>query len=523
MAKRVSHAAATNAPKADVAETSRQSAAGANGTQVLVTRVGEEALGFRLETVSEIIRVPRLAYMPFAPQSLLGLANLRGSVLPVVSLGRLLGLPDTTHDEAARIVVMADGAPVGFAVDSVQALVDLPTAGIVSGSAGAGRMDPSVLDGVVKGAEGEATIKIISPRQILRGEFDRIGDRKSARATTAPNLPTAKAKTVVSQRKTSLVSFELGAQEYALPLDRVREIVAVPEAVSEIAGAESAVLGVITLRDRLLPLVSLRALLGLQPRSDAAARGKVIVVSLGSGSVGIVADRTREILRIDPNAIDPAPALLTRGAGDAEIESIGRLDGGKRLVAVLSPDRLFRSDLVQRVLADAGNDNTQIKVTDSGMNDEQFIIFRLGAQEYGLPISSVGEITRAPDQITRMPRAPAFIDGVINLRGKVLPIVDLRRRFELSQDTSIGNRRILVLAAGGAEAGFVVDAVSEVLKVPSEAIHPAPDLSAEQMRLVGRVVNLDSRMILLIEPGQLLTTSEASAMATLAGAGPTPS
>jgi len=69
----------------------------------------------------------------------------------------------------------------------------------------------------------------------------------------------------------------------------------------------------------------------------------------------------------------------------------------------------------------------------------------------------------------------------------------------------------------------VVDAVSEVLKVPSEAIHPAPDLSAEQMRLVGRVVNLDSRMILLIEPGQLLTTSEASAMATLAGAGPTPS
>src|SRR6188508_2000118 len=102
MAKRASHAAAATAPKADVAETSRQSAAGTNGTQVLVARVGEEALGFRLEAVSEIIRVPRLAYMPFAPRSLLGLANLRGSVLPVVSLGRLLGLPDTTHDEAAR-------------------------------------------------------------------------------------------------------------------------------------------------------------------------------------------------------------------------------------------------------------------------------------------------------------------------------------------------------------------------------------------------------------------------------------
>ena len=76
---------------------------------------------------------------------------------------------------------------------------------------------------------------------------------------------------------------------------------------------------------------------------------------MGSGAVGMVADRTREILRIDPGLIDPAPALLTRGAGDAEITSICRLDHGKRLVAVLSPDRLFRSDLVRRVLSEQGD------------------------------------------------------------------------------------------------------------------------------------------------------------------------
>ena len=120
-----------------------------------------------------------------------------------------------------------------------------------------------------------------------------------------------------------------------------------------------AVLGVVTLRDRLLPLVSLRALLGMRPRPEAEQRGKVIVVAMGNSSVGVVADRTREILRIDPSVVDPAPALLTRGAGEAEIESICRLDGGKRLVAVLSPDRLFRSELVRRVLSEAGNDNDE--------------------------------------------------------------------------------------------------------------------------------------------------------------------
>ena len=71
------------------------------------------------------------------------------------------------------------------------------------------------------------------------------------------------------ERKVSLVSFDLGAQEYALPLDRVREIIQLPEHISEVARSETAVLGVVTLRDRLLPLVSLRALLGLPPTADA--------------------------------------------------------------------------------------------------------------------------------------------------------------------------------------------------------------------------------------------------------------
>ena len=66
------------------------------------------------------------------------------------------------------------------------------------------------------------------------------------------------------------------------------------------------------------------------------------------------------------------------------------------------------------------------------MADEQFVIFRLGDQEYGLPIAAVDEIARPPDHISRLPKAPAFIDGVMNLRGSVVPIVDLRRRFELA-------------------------------------------------------------------------------------------
>jgi purine-binding chemotaxis protein CheW len=490
----------------------------AGSAHLVVTRVADEVIGFHLEGVSEIIRVPHLARMPLAPASLLGLANLRGAVLPVVSLRRLLGLPDAPLDAAARIVVIAGPAAVGLAVDRVEAFADVAADRFSADRAGAGRLDPDILDGVVKGLEGAGTIKILNPAPLLRRTFERIAAPAAAPSVAIPSGPVRTA--AEAERRTALVSFDLGAQEYALPLDRVREIVQVPGAVAAIAGSEAAVLGVVTLRDRLLPLVSLRALLGLPQREGGDADGKVIVVSIGNGSVGVVADRTREILRIDPTLIDPAPALLTRGAGDAEIESICRLDGGTRLVGILSPDRLFRSDLVRRVLADAGNDNAERAAAEIDMTDEQFIVFRLGAQDYGLPIAAVAEIAKVPEQIARVPKAPAFIDGVINLRGTVLPVMDLRRRFDLASDAAASGRRILVVAAGGAQAGFIVDSVSEVLKVSATDIRSAPELSKEQMRLIGRVVNLKARMILLIDPAQLLTEGEASAVAALAQAEP---
>jgi purine-binding chemotaxis protein CheW len=499
--------------------------AGAADTHLALFRIADHSFGFRLDDVDEIVRLPALTQMPLSPPSLLGLANLRGAVLPVVSLRRLLGLSEVAHDDTVRVIVTGRGRPVGFVVDRVETLAALPAGGIEQDDAGAGPVDPAVLDGIVKGAEGCSTIKILSPERLLRGEFARLGVSAPRAATgvsiSAANPSGAKPSPTAAepQSHVSLVSFDLGQQEYAVPLERVREIIPFPDQVSEVAGSETAVLGVVTWRDDLLPLVSLRALLGLPSDLHPKEKGKVVVLSMGNGSVGVVADRTREILHVDPGLIDPAPALLTRGAGDAEVTSICRLDAGKRLVALLSPDRLFRSDLVRRVLSEhgKGSELSQSRADGDIMPDEQFIIFRLGEQEYGLPIGAVDEIARPPEQITRLPKAPAFIDGLMNLRGSVVPIIDLRRRFGLMPAEPASTRRILILTVGGGTAGFIVDGVSEVMKVLAGNISPAPELSAEQMRLIGRVANLDARgrMILLVDPAQLLDRLETDMLAKL--------
>ncbi len=155
------------------------------------------------------------------------------------------------------------------------------------------------------------------------------------------------------------------------------------------------------------------------------------------------------------------------------------------------------------------------------MADEQFIIFRMGDQDYGIPIAAVSEIARRPDHITRLPKAPAFVDGVMNLRGSVVPIVDLRRRFDdLSTTEHAGSQRILMVTIGAVIAGFLVDSVSEIMKVQTDAIQPAPELSADQMRLISRVINLEARdsrnkgrMVLLVDPAQLLDQVEADVLA----------
>ncbi len=482
---------------------------------LLIFRLAGESFALRLASVAEIIRLPDLAHMPLVPPSLLGLANLRGIVLPVISLRALLQLPGIEANEQTRVIVMRGDAAVGFVVDWVDRLLALAAHQLEHDDAGAGTTDPALLDGTIKGSEGQSTIKLLNPSRLLSGQFARLGVSTTQTATRPP-VAIGSSAAAPAQRMISLLSFRLGEQEYALPLDRVREIVPLPEHISTLPRPETAVLGVITLRDRLLPLVSLRALLGMAANGGHGPHGKIVVVSLGDGAVGVVVDATREILRVDPNIIEPAPALLTRGDGDAEIASICRLEDGQRLVALLSPDRLFRSELVRRILAEQDSaGETEPQSETNVMADEQFIIFRLGDQDYGIPIAAVSEIARRPDHITRLPKAPAFVDGVMNLRGSVVPIVDLRRRFDLSTAEHAGSQRILMVAIGAVIAGFLVDSVSEIMKVQMDAIQPAPELSSDQMRLISRVINLEARgqMVLLVDPAQLLDQVEADVLA----------
>lgn len=151
---------------------------------------------------------------------------------------------------------------------------------------------------------------------------------------------------------------------------------------------------------------------------------------------------------------------------------------------------------------------TTTKAGSADVIDPEYLIFRLGDEEYGIDILKVQEI-RGCDRLTRIPNAPHFITGVTNLRGVIVPIVDLRVRFGLSDASHDSNTVVIVLNLNERVVGIVVDGVVDVLSMDMEQIKPTPDVASvlSSRYLLGLGV-LDERMVILVNIDKLLCQKE---------------
>jgi purine-binding chemotaxis protein CheW len=160
-----------------------------------------------------------------------------------------------------------------------------------------------------------------------------------------------------------------------------------------------------------------------------------------------------------------------------------------------------------------GDQDVASAVTDGELL--QLVTFGVGNEEFAIPILSVQEINRMM-QITRVPHAPEFVEGVINLRGKIIPVVDLRKRFGLSEIENASDTRIVVVEVASRVIGFTVDRVSEVLRVPTSIVEPAPamvaGIDADYVEGVGK---LEDRLLILLSLGRLFNVEELDAMDAL--------
>ncbi|GAB6180141.1 chemotaxis protein CheW [Desulfotomaculum defluvii] len=142
------------------------------------------------------------------------------------------------------------------------------------------------------------------------------------------------------------------------------------------------------------------------------------------------------------------------------------------------------------------------------LQEEQTVVFQLMGQVYGVDINSVFEIIRM-ESITKIPHSPHFVEGVINLRGHIIPVIDLAKRFGLGQNEQSQDSRIIILEVSGQTIGVIVDSVQEVLRIPINNVEPPPPvIDGIESAYIRGIAILEEKLIILLDQNKILMEEE---------------
>jgi purine-binding chemotaxis protein CheW len=141
-------------------------------------------------------------------------------------------------------------------------------------------------------------------------------------------------------------------------------------------------------------------------------------------------------------------------------------------------------------------------------NDIKVIVFQLADEEYGVPVQQVRSIEKV-QHITRVPKTVKFVKGVINLRGLVTPVIDLRTRFNLEEQVYSDSTRIIIVSLENIEVGLIVDAANDVIDIPVDAIEPPPEVvGAVEANYLKGVAKIEKRLLILLKLDAILNPNE---------------
>jgi purine-binding chemotaxis protein CheW len=604
----------------------------------LVTCVlGGVEFGLDINAVQEIVRLPKITPVPRAPGYVEGIANLRGNVLPIVNSRTRFGLPAGGGADNNRVVVVElNGHPTGLIVDAVREVMRVKRADVEDAPAAVQSIDGRFLKGVVKLNDGQRLVLLLDHNAILDVAA---GAARAAGAVPAAGEPAADrpAATAAGEDHEHLVTFRIGDEEYGIPIVEVQEIIRVPK-ISTVPNAPPGVVGIASLRNRILPVLDLRTKFGFRPlKSDmdalcdkvrgfqaacaaavealrraadrgepfdrgllrghhafsrwhdgftsadrqllellaavrdafkeaaaakraalafldagnlAAARAEAdgpvraaharlqgafeklyagiarqdaercLVVSVNGTAVALRVDAVNQVLQAPRRTVESTPAIVAgSGPGRDQLRGIAKLDAGKRLIMLLAVDKLVTpSELnaMAKVTDRAADGGDRGRAAGEAESDErQLVTFKVANEEFAVDIMLVQEIIRL-EKVTKVPHVPAFVEGVVNLRGHVLPVIDLRKRVHLGGKDHSDATRVVVMDLKGVKTGIIVDAVSEVMRVRARDIEPAPAIVRSRygdhiVEGVGKL-NKGDRMFLLLRAEELLKVEDAAAV-----------
>ncbi|HAO23481.1 MAG: hypothetical protein BWK80_33750 [Desulfobacteraceae bacterium IS3] len=439
--------------------------------QLVSFKIAGDEYAFNIEKVLEILKISNITAVPNVPEYVRGLFTIRNHLLPILDLRRMLGLPDLISEHFMVIDKAISDHSAWF--DSLKHILE--AGGHFKGDTDSrsGRFGVWLEGFKTSSVEVENVIKQLKrARMSLYSEGTEIVEIKGRSDKNALSLLDSDVKPRLN-----------------LVLDLLEE---------------------------------LKKVLELHISEEQRA----LVVETDQMSVGYLVDWVDEVIRVPKSVIDKTPTLAT--SERRELKAVAKLDNGERLIMIMDESALVSRETSRLIAETRGED---IAESDLGkteektlaqqiMDDEQLVTFTIDNEEYGIRIMQIQEINRL-SEITAVPRAPYFIDGMTNLRGNVIPVLNIRRLFGLD-DLDINDRsRIIIVDIGGNKTGLRVDSVNEVLRLSKRNIESTPSVvtSTGANRYMEGVCKLDGgkRIAVLLDVEKILDEKELENMAMMMG------
>ena len=430
--------------------------------QKMVTfRIAKEEFAFHMEHVREILRVQTPNQVPDVPDYVLGVLTVRGQILPVIDLRRLLQqrslaeeFADSCRPLREEYERWIDQTEKVFAGGSQTRVDGSVTEHLRKWLADTNSSSQLLMEALAK-ARG-SNEKVIKQLQV-RTKHEEHGDCDAARACGEDVLSGGR-ETVAALRK-----FE---QQIAQNIQEDQ---------------------------------------------------RIIVVDSEGFVLGLVVDHVHEVLNVPKSLMEPPPRITS--SGGMELSGVAKLDDGARLIMCLDVGNLMKDQKLKDIQGSSRHTVEKAKTGEihkaaaggQELSEVQLVTFMLGAEEYGVPISQIQEIDRLA-KVTKVPKAAPFIEGITNLRGEVIPVLDTRKRFDLEVKPSDDRTRIIIVDLGGVKTGLVVDSVREVLNLARNDIAPPPEAigSGIDQHFISGIGKVDAgkRMIVLLDVEKILSRQE---------------
>lgn len=456
-------------------------------------------LALPVEVIQEVVVYPeRVTAIPLSPVYLVGVFNLRGTIIPIIDLRTILGLPDNVACDTQKVAIVDfGGTRVGLVFDATGDMLRVQAADRHAFQYAASSDAPSVhhtsrhvVSGALKLDGGERIVQILDPAELMQIEdVPQILDKQRSGIS---------ARRLAMTQRRQCVSFRLGESALAFDIAAIHEIIRVP-VVQESVLKNDVCVGMFQLRGDVMPLVDFGALLGMTRRVDVpvvpvtraagevsaidgrptcASRGasnaaederRIIVMRVGEESIGLLVDAVDSIVGFTDDQLLPIPSVGARRAG-LFAGCISREDR-EDIVLLAHATLLTRAELTALTQG-----HSRLYARSEGHKAQQrqrgersvYITFKLDSL-MAMPITGVREIIRYTGDIMRPPGLPAAVRGILNLRRRLVTIVDLRTLYELAprdaNAVSDANAKILIVERGDDAYGLIVDSVEAIAHV----------------------------------------------------------